>query len=126
MIKVNFMSNGNHFTGFKSSGHANYNMGNDIVCAAVSALAYTLLGTLQNVANIRFPKTRVREGNMRFSVTTDDPQASEVVDVVFKTIYIGMLQLQKTYPKNIYIHLTPIDVGQVPQEVPQQVPQKVE
>ena len=105
MINIKFNQDGKHFNSFKSTGHAGFNPGNDIVCAGVSALSYALLGTLHNVKNVSFKKEKVREGNMNIITDTKDPIAKEVADIAFKTVYIGLLQLAETYPANIKVTL---------------------
>ena len=49
MIKVNLIYNKEVFKGFEITGHADYDEhGKDIVCAAVSMLAYTTVNSLDS------------------------------------------------------------------------------
>ena len=47
MIQVNIRRNDDEIV-LTMEGHANYSDGNDIVCAAASAIAYSWLGFLDN------------------------------------------------------------------------------
>lgn len=90
-------------------GHAGFNPGNDIVCAAISALAYTLLGTLQNLKH-DFPNDFLLEhfdnhGVVFCNVSNISAQAMPHVIDIFKTIYIGLKQIEAKYPAHLKIFL---------------------
>lgn len=91
------------FTGMKITGHAQYNPGNDPVCAGVSALGYALVGTLNSIDGLTFVKNEVTDSiNLRIQPLQDKIKR-HTVNVVFETILIGLKMIQKGYPENIKI-----------------------
>lgn len=110
MIKIDFINNGN-FIGFHASGHSLLNPGNDIVCSAVSALSYALLGTLENISGVIVEKN-VSDGEMDISIKHDDSNHTKeaifkVSNTVFSTICIGLKQVAKSYPDNVKVRVLP-------------------
>ena len=56
MIKISFFTNDdNEITGFDFSGHAGFaESGNDIVCAAVSALVFTTVNSIDQLTALDY------------------------------------------------------------------------
>ena len=78
-------------------GHANHSeYGKDIVCAAISTLAYTLVGALKNAGQ------GVEYTDKPGYFTVNFP-VSDKSYVIFDTIMIGLMQIEKSYPKNVKI-----------------------
>ena len=102
MIEITFVCFGNNFFEYHSKGHADYNPGNDIVCAAVSALSYALLGTLENVKDASTDH-KIKNGNMFISITPLNKSVHAIANTVFTTIYIGLKQLELTYPEHVNV-----------------------
>ena len=74
-------------------GHAGYGRrGEDIVCAAVSALAYALIGVLQEQEKIR--ELTVRPGYIEVAAAGSFPGAMELVRC-------GIGQLAHQYPQYV-------------------------
>jgi len=96
MIRVRFcQSNGNHI--LEMTGHADYNPGNDIVCAGASAIAYTLIGSLTNLAKDEISySAEPGELNLVCPVGKNS-------EILFHGAIIGLLQLQQKYPDNISV-----------------------
>ena len=70
-------------------GHAGYGeKGQDVVCAAVSALVYALIGTLEETGNIR--ETVIRPGYA--TVAAKEP------DRAFDVVRGGLAQIAARYP----------------------------
>ncbi len=83
------------------SGHAHYaEKGKDIVCAAVSALEYTLTKALEVIAgeNLRYEE---KEGQ----VTIGFGELSEKGQAIVDTFFVGILGVIESYPQ--YVRLTP-------------------
>jgi uncharacterized protein YsxB (DUF464 family) len=81
------------------TGHADYNAGNDIVCAGCSALYYALIGTLENKdAHVNNFIESSESGYAKVSFSGD-----LVSRTVFETVIVGLLQIEKTYPDNVSI-----------------------
>lgn len=80
-------------------GHAQFaKPGNDIICAAASALIYALAGTLEAM---EIPSLRIRldNGCAQISCQTE----SVLINSLFYQTLIGLAMLEKEYPKNIEV-----------------------
>lgn len=104
MIEITFVCFGNNFYEFHSEGHADYNPGNDIVCSAVSALSYALLGTLENIGDLEVKK-EIKDGDMLIQVNAKDKTVHALANTVFTTVFIGLMQLEVTYPEHVKVHM---------------------
>lgn len=86
-------------------GHANSGeYGNDLVCAAVSALTCTLAENIAGYAwDIEGIKEHIRldEGDAEIICTECPPEFVMVIDLVFCTICTGFEKLAETYPENV-------------------------
>ena len=98
MIKIS-VSFKNKQTTIVATGHANFNDGNDIVCSAVSALLYTLIGALAKETEI----TSEDEKDVFKIVILKDSQNTKVI---LNTILSGIVQIQKAYPENVKLLFT--------------------
>lgn len=81
-------------------GHAGYNPGNDIVCAATSAIVFALMGYLAN-AKEHISDTVTLDyapGEVSIDVLGDD-----TLSPAFTMAYIGLAQIAESYPENIKI-----------------------
>ncbi|MCX7711615.1 MAG: ribosomal-processing cysteine protease Prp [Clostridia bacterium] len=90
---------------FTVDGHAGFGAaGNDIVCSAVSALAYTAIGALEDVAGIKFDYSIEDSGYMRCSIPTDIPfHKKNEVGTILKTIVLGFKQIELSYGKYVAV-----------------------
>ena len=83
----------------KIVGHAGCGtVGNDLVCAAVSMLWYTLIGKLEK-DNVTFRYVE-DEGYCEMWMKQKD---NKDVGIVLDTIMCGLDLLQQNYPKNIFV-----------------------
>lgn len=96
------------------TGHAGGEYGQDIVCAAVSSLAMTLAQMCLDLSK-RYPEVYpipeivMESGDFRIRAECRNPScdildgisAAMRLDVVFETVYCGLANLAKTYPKKI-------------------------
>lgn len=95
MIEININDNG-----YEVSGHADYNEeGKDIVCAAVSTLAFTGIEALQKYELFH----DVEEGEGFLSVCVDEPDL-ESVSWILCTIEGGFRMVQEQYPLYVQIN----------------------
>ena len=80
------------------SGHAGYaEHGADIVCAAVSATAYNLLGWLENHSEqLEFIQTHVGSGGVEITC-----EGGEDAAVAFGLTVTGLEQIAYKYPDNV-------------------------
>mgnify|MGYP000863908753 CR=1 FL=1 len=89
--------------GYVLAGHAGYEKyGSDIVCAAVSAIAQTVLFALQDILGEDQVVCKVEEGDMRVSITPekaleDGPKA------LLRALEIGLTSIAHSYPQFVSI-----------------------
>lgn len=76
-------------------GHANYNPGNDIVCAACSMLGYTLDNTLSQ-KGITY-HTQISDGYMAIEI--NEERAMPYIEMAL----IGYITLEASYPENVKV-----------------------
>ena len=81
-------------------GHAEYNPGNDIVCAGVSAIAYALAGYIINApGHVReMIALSLESGEAEISVRGDERIAA-AIDMAL----IGILQISAKYPQKVQV-----------------------
>jgi uncharacterized protein YsxB (DUF464 family) len=105
MVKASFYCHHNAYFNVKILGHAEYNPGNDIVCSAVSCLAYTFAGAMQNLE----VKVEYSDKSGDFICMVDARESKNMAQIkartVYDTIYVGILQLSKTYPDNVSVEI---------------------
>lgn len=95
MIVVKVMENG-----LAIDGHAGYaETGNDIVCAAVSALAQNLIQSIDAFTQDRI-SYQVREGHIGIRYKNLSEQGKLLVD----SFFIGICAVANTYGEN-YVHV---------------------
>jgi uncharacterized protein YsxB (DUF464 family) len=89
--------------GFQIKGHANYSeAGSDIVCSAVSAIIYTALGGMDELAG--FKSFQQKDGLIKCFVPgnlTRDQQAT--TQIILKTMDIGLRQVEADYDKYVRV-----------------------
>ncbi len=84
----------------KVEGHAGYSeCGNDIVCSAMSAISYALVGFLENT-DTRYICEDMECGYLELSC----PKGKDA-DAAFKMALIGYMQVEKQYPRNVEVIL---------------------
>ena len=88
------------------NGHAGYaDKGQDIVCAGVSAIVYSLLGWLENNSEyITFVSVDDNNGEAIISCEGD-----EKVSVAFYMAAIGIENIMNAYPAHVEIQIVGID-----------------
>lgn len=88
-----------------AKGHAGTaEKGQDLVCAAVSALMYTLAANVQNLSDTgkaRNPVIRLDEGDAEVSISTRAGYIA-MTEMIFRTVCIGFEILSKQYPDAIH------------------------
>ena len=96
MIQVNIRCNDDEIV-LTMEGHANYSDGNDIVCAAASAIAYSWLGFLDNYCYDY--TSEVDSGHLYVRCKNN-----KEMNIAFAVTYIGLSQLEKKYKNCIKIN----------------------
>lgn len=106
MIKAILYNNDHGIVGFEISGHADYaNIGEDIVCAAVSILATTTVNSLEVQLNQSSSyEVGEKSGYLKCclppNLTEDDHNKSQVI---LKTLEIGLKSIEQEYKGYIKI-----------------------
>ena len=92
--------------GYRAQGHTGYaEAGEDIVCAAVSALTQTTLNGLQNVlkAPVMFEiddEAAILEARLTPQATEAQVQAAQLL---LETLLEGLRAIERSYPRNVRI-----------------------
>lgn len=81
-------------------GHADYNPGNDIVCAGCSAVVYALAGWLENsVGRLNSaPIIRLESGDATI-------QAAGQVEEAFRQALCGLLGIEASHPEHVQVKI---------------------
>lgn len=98
MININIVRDESGFIWqYIVEGHAGFDeYGKDIICSAVSAVAYTGINALEELVGIK--TYGIENGYMICSVPTDiSEDLKEKVSIILETIVVGFKQLQLTY-----------------------------
>lgn len=101
MIEIRYIkTNAMHCLSIK--GHADYaNHGDDIVCAGVSAVTYTLAGWLINRVDETERYMKLDSGNGTIMC-----YALDKADTAFDMAMIGFTQIANTYPNHVSVHIS--------------------
>ena len=92
--------------GIHVEGHSNYaEAGLDIVCAAVSAITWTICNGLENV--LKLPITDIEDENdgmMDVQLKPETTQAQLIAaQPLMETMLQGLQQIHRDYPQNVRI-----------------------
>ncbi len=79
----------------KLDGHAK---GSEKVCTAISSLCFALLGYLKNAKEVETKKSEYQSGKVDIEFV-----GGASAEAVFKMFCIGLLQIEKKYPKFISV-----------------------
>ncbi|NLD48975.1 MAG: ribosomal-processing cysteine protease Prp [Clostridiaceae bacterium] len=104
MIKIKVIrDSANLIRGFTVKGHAGVSeAGSDIVCAAVSALAYTAAGALLEFTGINGHTEK--NGYMKCVVPDDIPKDKEQkAEIILETIILGFKQIEHSYGRYVSV-----------------------
>ncbi len=100
MISIRVTEKAGEITSLVCRGHAGYaEEGRDIVCAAVSVLAFTCVNALESVAGVQ-PRVEERDGFLSIFLPE---QAGHDAQTVMKTVLQGFRDLQDAYPKYLQL-----------------------
>jgi len=100
MTKIKVFRSNDFYTGFTTSGHSGFsNQGQDIVCAAISAITQTAILGLLEVANIE-PIIKKKDGLLEISIPVEYQKKLDIF-VILSTMLLGIRDLQKQFPKHI-------------------------
>ena len=91
-----FRNNQKKVTGFEISGHAGYaEEGSDIICAAVSAIAYTAIGYFdEKKIGGKVPQYSIEDGYLKSEIDANSPDPAYAV---MEAAFIGLKQIEYSY-----------------------------
>jgi uncharacterized protein YsxB (DUF464 family) len=104
MIKVKIARDKQGFIwGFTIKGHAGYKKrGEDIVCAGVSAIAYTAVGALSEMAGVG--DYVEKDGYMKCNIQSNlDDNLKQTVKIILETMVIGLKQIENSYKEYVVV-----------------------
>jgi len=111
-VKITRFEDGS-ISGFTVKGHAGYaEAGQDIICAAVSAICYTAAGYFETVK----PENRKvffeeKDGYMKLLIEEPGtPEDKAAGAAVMEAWYIGIAQVRESYGRK-YLRITDIQTG---------------
>ena len=103
MTKVRVMKTAGQIAGFEMSGHSGYaDQGEDIVCAAISAISQTAVIGIVDVLGID-ARCMQDDRRGRLSLTMPNGCSDERADAVLRTMVAGLEQIERQYPDFIRI-----------------------
>ena len=104
MTKCEFFTEGDRITGFTVSGHSGYaEQGQDIVCAAISAVVTMAEATINDVCGAK-AKVRVKDEQARITLTLPvSCDEEESVQAVLAGMMLTLMGLRDDYPDYIEV-----------------------
>ena len=104
MTRCEFFTENERITGFSISGHSGYaEAGQDIVCAAISAVVAMAEATINDVCGAK-AKVRVKEENARITLTLPTVcDEEESVQAVLAGMLLYLCNLRDDYPDYIEV-----------------------
>ena len=104
MTKCEFFTEGDRITGFTVSGHSGYaESGQDIVCAAISAVVTMAEATINDVCGAK-AKVRVKDEQARITLTLPAScDEEESIQAVLSGLMLYLCSLRDEYPDYIEV-----------------------
>ena len=104
MTKCEFFTEDDRITGFTVSGHSGYaEHGQDIVCAAISAVVTMAEATINEVCGAK-AKVRVKDEDARITLTLPAScDEEETVQAVLAGMLVTLCNLRDEYPDYIEV-----------------------
>jgi len=89
--------------GFKIKGHAQFSdAGSDIVCSAVSAIVFTALGGMDELAG--FKSFQQKDGYIKCFIPDNlTGEQQTTTQIILKTMDIGLRQIEADYHKYVRV-----------------------
>ena len=104
MTRCEFFTEDDRITGFSVSGHSGYaEAGQDIVCAAISAVVTMAEATINDVCGAK-AKVRVKDEDARVTLTLPTScDEEETVQAVLAGMMVTLCNLRDDYPDYIEV-----------------------
>ena len=104
MIEINIIRDKqNNIQKFKIEGHAGFSKhGSDIVCAAISAIAYTAVGAMKNMVGTC--DYEEKDGYMECIVPQNiSYEKRKIANIILETVVLGFKQVEFSYRKYVSV-----------------------
>ena len=107
MIKAEIYYTEGKITGFFVRNHSDYDVeGSDIVCAAVSALVYSALGTIDELVKEVDYIEDEEEVVIGFNVPENCSKKDEnLYNIILKNLEIGLMQIENQYDEYLEVEI---------------------
>ena len=104
MTRCEFFTEEDRITGFSVSGHSGYaEAGQDIVCAAISAVVTMAETTINDVCGAK-AKVRVKDEQARITLTLPTScDEEDAVQAVLSGLMLTLISLREDYPDYIEV-----------------------
>ena len=104
MTKCEFFTEDDRITGFSVSGHSGYaEAGQDIVCAAISAVVAMAETTINDVCGAK-AKVRVKEEDARITLTLPTScDEEDAIQAVLAGMMLTLISIREDYPDYIEV-----------------------
>ena len=104
MTRCEFFTEDDRITGFTISGHSGYaEAGQDIICAAISAVVTMAEATINDVCGAK-AKVRVKEDDARITLTLPAScDEEETVQAVLAGMMVTLMGMRDDYPDYIEV-----------------------
>ena len=104
MTRCEFFTENDRITGFSISGHSGYaEAGQDIVCAAISAIVTMAETTINDVCGAK-AKVRVKDEQARITLTLPTScDEEDAVQAVLSGMMLTLISLREDYPDYIEV-----------------------
>ena len=104
MTRCEFFMDGDRITGFSVSGHSGYAArGEDIVCAAITALVTMAEATINDICGAK-AKVRVKEDDARITLTLPTScDEEDTVQAVLSGMMLTLISLREEYEDYIEV-----------------------
>ena len=104
MTRCEFFTEGDRITGFSISGHSGYaEAGQDIVCAAISAVVTMAEATINDICGAK-AKVRVKDADARITLTLPAScDEEETVQAVLAGMMLTLCNMRDDYPDYIEV-----------------------
>ena len=82
-------------TGFRIKGHAGYGKsGRDIVCAAVTALSFNTVNSIEALTDVKFCAEQGEDGYLKLML---EENPSSDVELLLQSLLLGLQSIQEEY-----------------------------
>lgn len=101
LVKIKRYDDNNIYS-FAVQGHANYNPGDDIVCAAVSAITIGTVNALGALAKVELPNIDYQSGLLKVRIDADADHHDRA-QTILESMIIMLRSVEQSYGKHLKI-----------------------